>query len=166
MTTSLWFSKKNLSRNYCRHLRHSGNNDDGYELIRKPSSVEHVCACVWCHPASYQLTNNDFWVAILQSAEKSTVWLLFSSCGVDPRSSLQSEIRLKTQSAGRNVFNIKKKKKKKKKKKTFLPEGSAHDISTASDSPLADVLACLWSPSALNPSRNQWFPPFLEPQQT
>uniref|UniRef100_A0A671Y470 Ciliary neurotrophic factor n=1 Tax=Sparus aurata TaxID=8175 RepID=A0A671Y470_SPAAU len=26
---------------------------------------------------------------------------------------------------------------------------------TASDSPLADVLACLWPPSALNPSRNQ-----------
>lgn len=154
--TSLWFSKKN-EQELRRHLNHSGNND-GYELMREPSSVEHVYVCVWCHPASYQLTNNDFWVAILQSAERITVWLLFSSCGVDLRGSLQSEIRLKTQSAGRNVFNIK--------KKPFLPAGSIHDISTASDSPLADVLACLWPPSALNPSRNQWFPPCLEPQQT
>lgn len=61
-------------------------------------------------------------------------------------------------SGGQNVLSIKHFKNP--------PESSTHDTQTATDSPLADVLACLWPPLAPNPWRNRWFLLCLEPQRT
>lgn len=50
-------------------------------------------------------------------------------------------------------------------KTPFLPAGSAHDFTTSGDSPQADVLVCLWPPSAQDPGQSRWFPLCLAPRQ-